>query len=365
MNTTNICQASQITEEWLSAQLQQAGHDVRVVAFSTTRIGNGQLGSTYRITLNLNGATDTAPDSLILKTAGATEKSRRAGATGYGFDGRPGFFEQEVQFYKNYAPHLAIDAPNCLYAWLSPDGEDFALLLEDINPATPGDEFQLTDPGWVDKAVYELAGLHAPYWGNPDTDPDHRLHVPTSAEASLFASRLRRSVDVLRVRGLLPENPVVTRLVALLVDNAEPWFCGLGQSPTLVHGDFRMDNLMFAPTTDGIRAVAVDWQTFSASYGMRDIGQLLGASIPADARRRWSDFYLKTYTDRLVGLGVASATMDMSFQMLRVGVLHPVHSALALLRGGYADKRGQQLANTWFQRSAAAANDFDTWSVFK
>jgi Phosphotransferase enzyme family len=355
--------SGEITDEWLTARLREAGHDCRVTDLRMTPIGNGQIGSTYRLEIAVVGDPET-PCSLVLKQAPSGERSRRVGATGYGFRDRPGFFEQEVLFYAHYAQRLSIDTPRCLFAWVSTDGADFILLMEDIVPATPGDEFHLADPAWLGQAVHELAGLHGPYWGRPATMPHHRLHAPTSDEAILFADRLRKSVAVLEERGLLDVAQDERRLISLLADHAEAWFAGMGTPASLVHGDFRLDNLMFSPRAGGVRAVTVDWQTFSTSFPYRDLGQVLGASIATEVRRRHQDEYLETYASRLRELGVVDASADTTAQLLRVGVLHPVHSALALLRGGYADERGNRLARTWLARSTAAAHDLDTWSAF-
>ena len=65
----------------------------------------------------------------------------------------------------------------------------------------------------------------------------------------------------------------------------------LGPTPfAVIHGDYRLDNLMFPPDGDGV--VALDWQTVGVGPPARDIAYFLGTSLeragPAGRTRRCS-----------------------------------------------------------------------------
>jgi aminoglycoside phosphotransferase (APT) family kinase protein len=47
---------------------------------------------------------------------------------------------------------------------------------------------------------------------------------------------------------------------------------------SLVHGDYRLDNLMFPLA--GQDVVAVDWQTITVAHPTRDLSYFLGTSLP-------------------------------------------------------------------------------------
>ena len=66
---------------------------------------------------------------------------------------------------------------------------------------------------------------------------------------------------------------LVPRLDRYLRSRPQPW--------TIVHGDFRADNLLFG----GDRVVVVDWQTVGLGPGPGDLSYLLGASLTPDDRR--------------------------------------------------------------------------------
>ena len=52
---------------------------------------------------------------------------------------------------------------------------------------------------------------------------------------------------------------------------------------SLIHGDYRLDNLMLHPTRDDV--VAVDWQTVTVALPARDLGYFIGTSLPTGQRR--------------------------------------------------------------------------------
>ena len=68
---------------------------------------------------------------------------------------------------------------------------------------------------------------------------------------------------------------------------------------SLMHGDYRLDNLMFHP--DGTVA-AVDWQTLGVGLAGRDLAYLIATSLEPDARREAEHAAIAAYHDRLVGL---------------------------------------------------------------
>src|SRR3546814_11036087 len=73
----------------------------------------------------------------------------------------------------------------------------------------------------------------------------------------------------------------VTATLEAVSDAIIPW--GLtGLEPfSLVHGDYRLDNLLFPAVGDGV--VAVDWQTAAIGPPLRDVAYLLGTRLdPAD-----------------------------------------------------------------------------------
>jgi aminoglycoside phosphotransferase (APT) family kinase protein len=77
----------------------------------------------------------------------------------------------------------------------------------------------------------------------------------------------------------------------------------------LVHGDYRIDNILFdsTPVTGNgtaTRVTVVDWQTVSMGRGPDDIAYALGAGLPTDQRRHIEPELLQRYIDGLHDAGV-------------------------------------------------------------
>ena len=78
---------------------------------------------------------------------------------------------------------------------------------------------------------------------------------------------------------------------------------------TLVHFDFRADNLFF---DDDGSIVVVDWQTISQGGGVADIGYFLSQNLSTEDRRANEADLLRAYHDALVANGVT----DYSYEQL-------------------------------------------------
>jgi hypothetical protein len=96
---------------------------------------------------------------------------------------------------------------------------------------------------------------------------------------------------------------------------------------SLVHGDFRLDNLLF-DIKGGVEAVAVlDWQTLGIGNGLTDIGYFLGCGIGDDLRRAHESELLALYCAEMTARGVP-LTVDAIWRDYVVGALHGVSTAV-------------------------------------
>ena len=125
----------ELTPEWLSAALATAGFTTPVVGATTERVGTGQMGTSYRVTLEWAdpeaAAAAGAPATVIAKMAAGPRESRGIISEGY---------RNELGFYTEIAHTLAVRTPHCWAAAATDDYICFTLLLEDLAPATPGDQ---------------------------------------------------------------------------------------------------------------------------------------------------------------------------------------------------------------------------------
>ncbi|MEB3369178.1 phosphotransferase family protein [Saccharopolyspora mangrovi] len=136
--------AEEITADWLGRALGG-----EVTAVDVRRIGSGQIGSCFRCEVTGSGV----PSRVVVKlqTADAGTRGMLAGA-----------YRSEINFYRELAGTVAVAVPHCHAATdVAPDGR-FALVLEDLAPAQPGDQLAGWDAERIHAAAVNLAGLHGP-----------------------------------------------------------------------------------------------------------------------------------------------------------------------------------------------------------
>lgn len=126
------------------------------------------------------------------------------------------------------------------------------------------------------RAIYEaqtdtLAALHA-------FDPAAIGLSDYGKPGNYFARQVGRWTKQYRASEIAP-IPAMDRLIAFLPDSLPP------EGPTrIVHGDFRLDNLILDPSEAKVRAV-LDWELSTLGDPMADFSYLLiGWAIPASLR---------------------------------------------------------------------------------
>src|SRR3546814_9805741 len=128
-----------------------------------------------------------------------------------------------------------------------------------------------------------LVGLHAPRWDDRSLWEQGFLMRPSPEMARGMGQAFQSAAEsfVERYRSQLDHD--VTATLEAVSDAIIPW--GLtGLEPfSLVHGDYRLDNLLFPAAGDG--GVAVDWQTAAIGPPLRAVASLPGTRLdPADRR---------------------------------------------------------------------------------
>ena len=73
---------------------------------------------------------------------------------------------------------------------------------------------------------------------------------------------------------------------------------------TIVHCDFRLENLFFDVTEDASSLAVIDWQMASRGCGVYDVAYLMGFGLLPEQRKASEMDTLTTYHETLVGNGV-------------------------------------------------------------
>ena len=337
--TLIVTSADDLNPDWLS---QALGTEVRSMTLEP--IGTGQSASTYRLTLDA----DDFPATLIAKFAKGSEDARRRLATAH---------RNEVGFYRELAETLDIRVAACRYAAISPDATSFTLLLEDLSPRKPGRQADGCSFGHAAESVRNLARLHASRWNDEALHDVDFLVALTQERAVFLADMAQTATDqfIVRYSDQLSKDDVTTLrdVAAALLE----WQLARPEPFSLIHGDYRLDNLMLHPDRDDV--VAVDWQTVTIALPARDLGYFIGTSLPTGQRRAEEERLLATYHDELQSRGVGGYSSERCRADYRLGQLHgPMITVIGSLTStGSRDHEGDEMFLSMAQRSCTAVRD--------
>lgn len=314
-------QPEMLTPEWLTTRLSAEGHlkNGEVIGFTAHPIGTGQVGDSARIQLTYDNES-AGPATIVAKCTAADPASRHTAMT-------LGLYAKEIGFYREIAPHLAVRVPQMLAAEVSDDGGDFMLLLEDMGPARGGNQLDSCSIEDARAAICQAAAFHAPSWNNPEIVDKPWLR-PAQASAKPDPDGLyAKAQAVFRARYADMFSPELIAVCDQFNEMSDLWFTREHQTQCIVHGDFRLDNLLF-DIKKGQEPIAVlDWQTVTVGNGLTDIGYFLGTGIGDTLRRRYEDELLDLYCAEMNARGVM-LSRDAIWDDYVIGALHGVVTAV-------------------------------------
>jgi hypothetical protein len=356
--TTMIPQSpAELTPAWLTGALRAAGTidaSTSVVRAHSVLIGEGVgfMGQVARVRLAYDRGS--GPSSLIAKLPGMDPGAR---AVGNLFR----FYEREIRFYDDLRDRISLRAPLRYASAMELGSQGFALLIEDLAPARPGDQAAGCDLTDAETLVRELARFHAAWWERPELDSlgwmpvyGDPVHHPAQAAydrawpsfVEQFGSRLEPDM-----------RAACQKLAGRVVDIEQR----LSDRPhTIMHGDFKLDNILFAPIPGGAPFAVLDWQITSRGRGAFDLGYLLCTSLRVDDRRAHGDRLVRLYLDELVRAGVRGYGDDDCARDVRLAALFRfVYTVITLGTFDLANERGRAVFNAMLERNTAAVLDLD------
>jgi hypothetical protein len=303
-----------VTSAWLSDVL-----GARVRGFSWEAIGTGQVADSVRYTIDYADEEGAGPPTLAAKFAAADPTSR---ATAAMF----ALYTKEVHFYREAAPLLEVRTPRSYLAEVSADGSECCLLFEDMGPARQGDQVAGCAIEDARAGIRQAAAIHGPSWQRPEL-LDAGWLAPRTSFADALMPLYAQAQAVFRERygdALAPELMAVCEGLAEL---APKWFKRSLGRQAIVHGDFRLDNMLF-DIRGGAEPIAIlDWQTAAAGDPLTDIGYFLGCGVGEAMRRAHETELLALYRQEMARYGVIFQD-EVFARGYRLGALHGVATAV-------------------------------------
>jgi hypothetical protein len=340
-----------VTAEWLGAVL-----DTDVKAVDIVPIGTGQTGATYRLTVTYASDAAGPPASFAIKLSSQDEAVRERVALGY---------RSEHSFYTDIADVVRVPIPHHHYCEISEDGGDFVLLLADLAPAVQGDQIGGCTPAEAELAVRALAGLHAPTWCDPKWTnfPGLVMSTPDEDAAKGFG-------DIAVMANQITLDRLGDRMTALDRDTATesmsvvtPWLLAEPDRFALMHGDYRLDNVLFAPDRSAI--TVVDWQTLGSGLPARDLSYFTATSLLPEVRSTVDHALVDAYHDELLSYGITGYDRETCWRDYRLGMLQaPLITTLGCAFASTTE-RGHDMMHVMLERGCQAIRDLGSLDLVR
>ncbi|MGB7407914.1 MAG: phosphotransferase [Pontixanthobacter sp.] len=309
-----------VTPEWLTDRLMQAGQlsDGRATHIAHEPIGTGQIGESFRfvVTYDPEGA---GPPTLAGKFAASDAASRQTATM-------MRLYHREMCFFRECSGLLPVRTPGLIAAEVNDVGDAFILLMEDLAPARQGNQLDgcsLTD---ARAAIVQAAAFHGPSWNDATIidaaflQPDPKIREITR---SLYPQSTATFID--RYASELPAE--LMDIVRRMGELTDAIFAYDDPRRCLVHGDYRLDNMLFDVRGGAAPLAIIDWQTIYPGDGASDIGYFLGAGIAPDLRREAEDELLGLYCEEMARHGVPLTHDDIAAGY-RMGAIRGVSTAV-------------------------------------
>lgn len=353
---------AELSPEWLTSALQSGGApNAKVVSFDYEPIaaGVGFLGKLGRLRLHYAENGTGLPRTLIVKQPTLEAKSRQLAMMFR-------FYEREVSFYRDVGSAAGIRVPALHFGAADPKSGDFVLLLEDLAPARIGDQLAGCSAEDARSAIGALARCHAVWWRNPRLETFAWLPA-TNDPINQFAQFAYQGCWEPFVQFVGETiTPALRRTGETLATNVIRMLDGFVERPnTLVHGDYRADNLFFGDTRQGSPTLAaVDWQVSSRGAGAFDLAYFLSGNVSTEIRRAIELDMLRHYTDILRENGVHDYGFEQCLEDYRFGVLFCLlYSVIVIGTLDPTNERGVALFHANFERVAAAITDLEAGAM--
>jgi hypothetical protein len=324
-----------MTTDWLTYALREGGviGEASVVGMQWEVLGEGVgfVGQLGRVRPRYDREEPGAPASLIAKFPSPIPQNR-------GFGVVAGLYETEIRFYTELAGRVQARTAGCYFARFDPEPlssrlvsralsqlpasvmmalldpltraaaksqRRYALLLEDLAGQRMGDQVAGCDVAEARTALRALARFHAGMWND---------------EEMLQRAWLRRvDTDTGLVHGLFKRTwPRFKQRYAAAISNMDEigtWLERHGPAVlrrfssrpyTLLHGDYRLDNLFFDPERleDPEAVTIIDWQGVRIGNAMMDVAYFLRPNVAPEYADAAEDDLVREYHEALRQAGV-------------------------------------------------------------
>ena len=349
-----------LSAAWLTDKLRQSGflpQGVRIAGVEQQQVGDGagMMSELARLCLTYDGDAAQLPRSMVAKFPSRNPTNREI-AMAYNL------YEREVRYFAELDPLTTAYSPNAFVSEIQ--GDNFLILMEDMAAYRVGDQAQGANLAETEAMIDELAKLHAAFW----TKVDDLAWVPRIAN-SYHAANMAR----------LAEGGWAN-MVEIFADYIDPATAARGHEfmaalpqlqdavnrapTTLLHGDFRMENVFFGTAQQHRPVAIIDWQGPLLGKGMVDVALMLGQSTRTEVRQAHQQGLIARYAGRLRKLGVAGYGAEAAWADYELALLYNwVYVAVVAGALDVSNDRAFAWMSQMVARQSAATRELDLFRL--
>ncbi|MEZ5595455.1 MAG: phosphotransferase [Pseudomonadales bacterium] len=347
-----------LTKAWFESVLNSGSDVIRIASVVLAPIGEGAGMMSNLFRASLTYAEGSGPASVVVKLPTHNEQNREVARA---FDN----YRREVEFYRR-AAHATPMRTAEVYLARADSPTDFVLVLEDLSAWEQGDQVAGCSLPRAEAVMDALADLHAAFWEQVDGgEMDWLPHSHPSVMSDGLAAGTEANYEQFArffADDIAPELRQAKARYMAGLPAVQAW---INASPrTVIHGDFRMDNLFFRPHAGGIEVACCDWQAPVRGKGVQDIAYFLSGSVETAMRRAHEQALIARWVNALRARGVRDYGEDQAFEDYRRAILM-LWTYTVIIGGGLAaqNARAENWVTAMVRRSAAAMMDHDCLSM--
>ena len=348
-----------LTAQWLTKALRdrEVIKNTEVQSFTVETLGyKGITSQIARLRLSYQSETTAhAPNTIILKLSLANPEMRQ-------IVNSQGMYQKEVDFYEQVASKISLRTPRCYYSDFSVDSGEHILLLEDLAPARNGNQIKGCTEHEAELAVREIAVFHAFWWEHPQLNLMDWLGGRISSRPSNGSLRRNWGPFLIKMGDTLPVE--IKSIGNQLIEYRNNIIQYLEAPPvTLIHGDYKLDNIFFASLNGGVTFAVIDWQRIRRWRGVYDVACFLCKNVTPELRRAKETAFMQMYHKLLIEHGVQNYSYDQLWYDYRVSILEYLARFANIIGAGVFDNQLAQVRETTLYRTCQAVLDLKLWDL--
>jgi hypothetical protein len=341
---TIVSSVDDLTPDWLrrATGLEVAGAEIEQIG-----VGIGVSSALYRVRLSGEGC----PASVVVKLP-ALDPAAVFTSTVLRM------YIREVRFFEELAPLAPCRVPTFHHGQVDEDTSNFVVVMEDLSSMRVVDQLEGMAAADAERAVDAMAAWHAQWWRQADDLVEKGLTVSLgdpiypAVLPMVFAEgweKLTAELDM--PASILEIGPRYSDAIA-------PLLADLSQAPTtMLHGDFRADNILF---DDDGAPVLLDFQLIGTGSGAYDLAYFVTQSLAPDVASANEAALYERWCEGLRAAGVPEADLEGQWLNYRKAALFCLVYPVVASRGmDLSDPRQRQLVECMNTRYARAVEDLD------